>query len=51
VGETFSLTLELKEKWGTISTAFEAFHYFNDLKKNHMEVYSELSLRLYKVSL
>jgi hypothetical protein len=47
-GETFSLTLELKEKWGTISNAFEAFHYFNDLKKNHMEIYSEISLRLFK---
>ncbi len=47
-GETFSMTLELKEKWGTISNAFEAFHYFNDLQKNHMEIYSELSLRLFK---
>jgi hypothetical protein len=33
-GQTLSATLELKEKWGTISTSFEAFDYFNDLKKN-----------------
>lgn len=47
-GQTFSVTLELKEKWGTISNAFEAFHYFHDLSKNHLETYSELSLRLFK---
>jgi hypothetical protein len=47
-GETFSVTLEMKEKWGTISNAFEAFHYFHDPQKNHLQVYSELSLRLYK---
>ncbi len=47
-GETLSVTLELKEKWGSISNAFEASHYFRDLGKNRMEVYTELSLRLYK---
>ena len=47
-GQTISIALELKEKWGTISNAFEAFHYFGDLGKNHLEAYSELSLRLYK---
>ena len=47
-GETFSVALELKEKWGTISNAIEASHYFQDLRKNRLELYSELSLRLYK---
>jgi hypothetical protein len=47
-GETFSTTLDLKEKWGTISNSFEAFHYFGDLQKNHLQIYSNLSLRLYK---
>ena len=47
-GQTISIALELKEKWGTITNAFEAFHYFGDLGKNHLEVYSELSLRLFK---
>jgi len=47
-GENFSIELELKEKWGTISTEFDAFHYFNDLKKNHLSVYSDLSIHLFK---
>jgi hypothetical protein len=47
-GETFSAVLELKEKWGTITNAFEAFHYFSDIKKNHMELDLEISLRLFK---
>lgn len=47
-GQTFSVTLELKEKWGNISNSFEAFHYFQDLQKNHLRLYSQLSLRLFK---
>jgi hypothetical protein len=47
-GETFSAALELKEKWGSISNWFEAFHYFSDIKKNHMELSSEISVRLFK---
>ncbi len=47
-GQTLSVALELKEKWGTITNAFEAFHYFSDLEKNHLQMSSELSLRLYR---
>jgi hypothetical protein len=47
-GETFSATLDLKEKWGTISNSIEAFHYFQDLHKNHVQINSNLSLRLYR---
>jgi hypothetical protein len=47
-GENISVTLELKEKWGTISNSFDASHYFKDLLKNRLQLYSELSLRLYK---
>lgn len=47
-GESFSATLELKEKWGSISNSFEAFHYFSDLRKNHLQTYTELSLRIFK---
>ena len=47
-GETFSATLELKEKWGEISSSLEGFHYFNDIRKNHIRAYSELSIRLVK---
>jgi len=47
-GESFSTTLELKEKWGSISGSAEAFHYFNDWHKNHLEIYGDLSVRLFK---
>lgn len=47
-GENLSVAFELKEKWGTISNAFEASHYFKDLQKNRLQLYSELSLRLFK---
>jgi len=47
-GQTLMVTLELKEKWGFVSNSFEAFHYFNDLHKNHLQSYSEVSLRLFK---
>lgn len=46
--ENLTVALELKEKWGTISTALEGAHYFHDFHKYHLDVYAELSLRLYK---
>ena len=46
--EDLSVTLELKEKWGTISSTLEGSHYFHDLRKYHVQLYSEISLRLYK---
>jgi hypothetical protein len=48
LGQTFSVALELKEKWGSVSNSFEAFHYFSDVKKNHLRLNSDLSLRIYK---
>jgi len=46
--EDLSITLELKEKWGTISASLEGSHYFHDLSKYHAQLYGEVSLRLYK---
>jgi hypothetical protein len=46
--EDLSITLELKEKWGTISASLEGSHYFHDRRKYHVLLYSEVSLRLYK---
>ncbi len=43
-----SATLELKEKWGTISTSIEGSHYFHDFSKYHVNLYAEISLRLFK---
>jgi hypothetical protein len=47
-GENYSIAFEMKEKWGTVSTEFEAFHYFSDLSKNHLSLYTELSVRVFK---
>jgi hypothetical protein len=46
--ESLSVTLDLKEKWGSISTSLEGSHYFHDFKKNHLSLYSSISLRLWK---
>jgi hypothetical protein len=46
--EDLSITLELKEKWGTVSVSLEGSHYFHDLSKYHAQLYGEVSLRLYK---
>jgi hypothetical protein len=47
-GQSFLAVLELKEKWGTIASAFEAFHYFQDIHKNHLGVETEVSVRLFR---
>jgi len=46
--EALSTTVELKEKWGTISASLEGAHYFHDFSKYHLNLYGEISLRLYK---
>jgi hypothetical protein len=46
--ESLSATLQLKEKWGSISTTLQGSHYFHDFKKNRLSLYSTLSLQLYK---
>jgi len=46
--ESLAITLDLKEKWGAISTSLEGSHYIHDFKKNHLSLYSSISLRLWK---
>jgi len=46
--ESLSVTLELKRKWGTMSTTLEGAHYFHDRKKYHLELWTEMSLRIFK---
>ncbi len=48
IKEALSITIELKEKWGSISTTLEGSHYFHDFKKNRLEFYTDLSLRIFK---
>jgi len=46
--EELELSLDLCERWGTISTSLEVSHYFHDFSKNRLELWSELSLRIWK---
>jgi hypothetical protein len=46
--ESLSMTLDLKEKWGSISTTLQGSHYLQDFKKNHLSLFSTLRLQLYK---
>lgn len=46
--ESLSLTLDLREKWGTASVSAEASHYFHDFGKYRVDTFTILSLRLYK---
>ncbi len=46
--ESLSLTLDLREKWGTVSLSAEGSHYFHDFSKNRLDTFSIVSLQLYK---
>ena len=46
--ESLSASLELKEKWGSISASLEGSHYFHDVKKYRLDVFSVCSLQLVK---
>ena len=44
--EELSATLEIKEKWGSISTTLSGSHYLHDFDKNYLRLSGHLSLRL-----
>jgi len=46
--EVLSVTLEVKQTWGSVSTTLEGSHYFHDFSKNRLQLSSNLSLRLFK---
>jgi len=46
--ESLEATLDLREKWGTVSISAEGSHYFHDFSKNRLDVFGIVSLRLYK---
>lgn len=47
-GQSLSVTLDLREKWGTISTTLAASHYFHDFSKNRQTLYTVLNLHLFR---
>jgi hypothetical protein len=46
--ESLTLTLEIREPWGSASTSLEGSHYFHDLSKNRLELRGFLSFRIFK---
>ena len=46
--ESLSVTLDLRERWGSISTSLEGSHYLHDFKKNRLTLFTILNLRLFK---
>ena len=46
--ESLNATLELNQKWGTISTSIEGSHYFHDFNKYRVRFETEVSFRLIK---
>jgi len=46
--ESLSATLDLREKWGTVSVRASGSHYFHDFSKNQLDLFGIVSLRLYK---
>lgn len=46
--ESLSVALELRERWGTVSTSLSGSHYFHDFSKNRLSVFGMLSLNLFK---
>ena len=45
--QALSVSLELKRKWGEVSTSLEGSNYLHDFRKNRIELWSELSIRLF----
>jgi len=46
--ESLKIAFETKNPWGRINISLRGSHFFHDLTKNHLSLYSELSLRLFK---
>jgi hypothetical protein len=46
--ESLATTFEIKEKWGSISATLEGSHYFHDFRKNRLELFTIVQLKLLK---
>jgi hypothetical protein len=47
-GESLSVTLDIKEKWGAITVSGSGSHYFHDLSKNRLDVFGSIQLNIFK---
>jgi len=48
VRNNLSIALELKRKWGTISSSIEGSHYYHDFSKYRIEFNNDISVRLFR---
>jgi hypothetical protein len=46
--QSLSVTLDIKEKWGSVSTTLGGAHYFHDLSQYRLTLFSNVSLQLVK---
>jgi hypothetical protein len=46
--QSLTVTLSIREPWGNASASIEGSHYFHDFKKNRLQVYGNLDIRLFK---
>jgi hypothetical protein len=48
LSEKLGISLGLVQPWGSINTSLYGSHYFYDFRKNRLELYTQLSLKLFK---
>ncbi len=48
LSQSLGISLELRERWGSISTSLEGSHYFHDLSKHQVSIFNVISLNLVK---
>lgn len=46
--ESLTITLEIREPWGSASTSLEGSHYFHDFQKNRLQLWGFLSFRIFR---
>jgi hypothetical protein len=47
-GQKLGVAIQIKEKWGSISSSLEGSQYFHDISLKRLSFYTSLNLRLYK---
>jgi hypothetical protein len=48
LAQTLTMTLEIKEPWGNISSSLQGSSYLHDLRKNRLELWGGVNLQLWK---
>ena len=46
--ERLSVSLDLIQSWGSVYTSLTGSHYFHDFDRNRLQLYSQLSIRLFE---